>query len=70
MAKMSDENTDERMNLTIGVTFLVLVASILLMWLYKPNGDCEMSRQKVLSQADIKTEMQVRELMRELERKD
>ena len=67
---MSDEKMDERMNLTIGVTFLVLVAAIWLMCLYKPKGDCEMSGQRKLSQSDIKTEMQVRELMRELERNE
>jgi hypothetical protein len=70
MAGLNDEEIDERMNLTIGVTFFALVAAILLIFLYKPKVECEMSGQRRLSQADVRTEMQVRELMRELERNE
>ncbi len=70
MARLDDEEIDERMNLTVGVTFFAIVIAVWLICFYKPKDDCEMSGQRRLSQADARTEMQVREIMRELERED
>lgn len=70
MAGLTDEEIDGRMGLTVGVTFFIIVIAVWLMYFYNPKDDCVMSGQKRMSQADARTEMQVREIMRELERNE
>lgn len=67
MSDMTDEETDERMGMTIFFAVVFLFIGIILIWIYWPKNVYNISMKMQLNKVDISTEIQVAELMKELE---